>query len=112
MVTDPRFFPFIFVPACRAARGKAIVYKFHSMADKTKFSDGYQFTDKTVRLNFGSPSYQYTFLDFSKRADKTIIRHPASIKINRFNQFYIGSECDIHDPGFQNGWLIQWPDLL
>ena len=63
-------------------------------------TDGYEFTNKAMRLNPCFFSDHDAFLNFCIRAYKTIIPNTATIEVYRFNNLHIRAESNIRNTGF------------
>lgn len=70
------------------------------MADETVVGNIHQFTDKTVRLDFGALANCYATLYFNEWTNKRIIVNGAAVQIDRLNDHDILAKHNINNSGF------------
>jgi hypothetical protein len=75
------------------------------MAYKTIISDGYFFTNKTVRLHAASFTNDSTLLNFYERPHKTIIADTAPIEIAGLYTGNLASKLHISYASLPKGWV-------
>src|ERR1039458_3703919 len=104
MVANVSFLPKGFVSASRTALLEQIIDEHHPMRNHSVISDGYQFTNKGVRLNLAAFANLYPFLNFDERSNEATLADGAAIEIDRLSDFDVLTKQDINNAVTANGW--------